>query len=188
MGIKDVRTRPVVMDIPARPIQNSNTVLFINDIQSNDGLLSVGIASSKFDGFFAPSMPFPSLLEEKHLFANDFTKQAKYLFGVNSGPFLLKAIYEIQQFITSYQDDELVKENKQNEKDGQHTQQDEQEEEPKKQSNENSLSSEDIKANKQKSKHKQIMIKAMLQLQQEMYLRELIYQHIQRGYTANSMS
>jgi hypothetical protein len=147
----------------------------------------VGIASSKFDGFFAPSMPFPSLLEETHLFANDFTKQSKYLFGVNSGPFLLKAIYEIQQFIVNYQDDDLVKEAQQSSEKNPQQNQDEENKEDEEDNQENQTPGA-IKANKQKSKHKQIMLKAMLQLQQEMYLRELIYQHIQRGYTANSMS
>jgi predicted metal-binding protein len=121
------------------------------------------------------------LLEETHLFANDFLKQAKYLFGVSSGPFLLKAIYEVQQFMMNYQEDDLLKEDesKQNNQQSQDNQQEKQDVEP---------IDEATKNKKPKSKQKQIMLKAMLQLQQEMYLRELIYQHIQRGYTANSMS
>ena len=80
-----------------RGISNEYSVFDVDDLSPDFKFAPTGLASSRLDGEFAPPMPFASMLYETHLYAEDFLRCTRYLFGVQTSPCFLKCIQEIQK-------------------------------------------------------------------------------------------
>ena len=87
---------------PSLPMIDNNGA-FVRDIETDfKSLMPKGLAASRFDGFFAQEMPFPSLVYETQTYAEDFLCSAPYLFGNHASPCFLKAIQELQKHVEQY--------------------------------------------------------------------------------------
>lgn len=95
---------------PSLPMIEDNGV-FVKDIDLDfRALMPKGLAAARFDGFFAEAMPFPSLLEETHIYADDFLYTARYLFGGHAAPCFLKAIQELQKELVNFSEHPKIQE------------------------------------------------------------------------------
>lgn len=114
MALKN-QERRFVNKFKAQPVRQTGVTLidssgaFVRDIDTDfRALLPSGLGAARFDGFFAPIMPFPTLLEETHEYAQDFLYSARYLFGNQASPCFLKAIQELQKEAQNFQDSPKV--------------------------------------------------------------------------------